>query len=97
MPPGFVTRFWGPAGVNRHRSAPGVRAERLTLARDFSGRMAKAIVGLRPSFSAHVRSTASRDRSGEHGAPVRLPPAFASHSIRRRLEMVAGGDVHPVR
>jgi hypothetical protein len=28
---------------------------------------AKAIVGLRPSFSAHVRF-------GEHGAPVRFPP-----------------------
>jgi hypothetical protein len=34
------------------------------------GRIEKAIVGLRPSFSAHVRW-------GEHGAPVRFPPAFA--------------------
>jgi hypothetical protein len=27
----------------------------------------------RPSFSAHVRPTASRGRFGEHGAPVRFP------------------------
>jgi hypothetical protein len=31
--------------------------------------LAKAIVGLRPSFSAHVRF-------GERGPPVRFPPAF---------------------
>ena len=34
------------------------------------GRIEKAIVGLRPSFSAHVRW-------GEHGAPVRFPLTFA--------------------
>jgi hypothetical protein len=36
--------------------------------------MARAIEGLRPSFSAHVRW-------GEHGAPVRFPPAFASGRV----------------
>jgi hypothetical protein len=34
---------------------------------------AKAIVGLHPSFSAHVRPTASRGGWGERGAPVRFP------------------------
>jgi hypothetical protein len=37
--------------------------------RDFLVRGQKAIVGLRPSFPAHVRW-------GEQGAPVRFPPAF---------------------
>jgi hypothetical protein len=45
----------------------------------------KAFVGLRPSFSAHVRW-------GEHGAPVRFPPAlcwrlpdYAGNEISSRL------------
>jgi hypothetical protein len=36
-----------------------------------------AVVGLRPSFSAHVRPTASRGRLGEHRAPVRIPAGAA--------------------
>src|SRR5580704_2292134 len=40
--------------------------------------MGKAVVGLRPSFSAHVRPTARLGRFGEHGAPVRFPSAFAT-------------------
>jgi hypothetical protein len=39
-----------------------------------SGQRGKAIVGLRPSFSSHVRW-------GEHGAPVRFPPTLpATHT-----------------
>src|ERR1700733_10183648 len=53
----------GPGGRKADEFAPfvyGLETER-------------AIVGLRPSFSAHVRPTASRGRRGEHGAPVRFP------------------------
>jgi hypothetical protein len=32
--------------------------------------IARAVVGLRPSFSAHVRPTARRGRCRERGAPV---------------------------
>jgi hypothetical protein len=43
--------------------------------------MGKAIVGLRPSFSAHVRR-------GEHGAPVRFPPTFpTTQTPQRRLKI----------
>jgi hypothetical protein len=44
----------------------------------FSGQMTKAIVGLRPAFSAHVRW-------GEHGAPVRFPPALVTTQAPARL------------
>jgi hypothetical protein len=44
----------------------------------FAGRLEKAIVGLRPSFSAHVRPTASLGGLGDHGAPVRFPLDFAT-------------------
>jgi hypothetical protein len=37
--------------------------------------MERAIIRLRPSFSAHVRPTAGRDGWSEHGAPVRFPHA----------------------
>src|SRR3984885_13803289 len=58
----------GPGGRKADEFAPfvyGLETER-------------AIVGLRPSFSAHVRPTASRGRRGEHGAPVRFPAACVS-------------------
>ena len=51
------------------------------------GRIEKAIAGLRPSFSAHVRW-------GEHGAPVRFPPAFArTERVDVAVKDSANGEV----
>src|SRR5579859_1582180 len=54
----------------------------------------KAMVGLRPSFSAHVRPTASRGRFGERGAPVQFLNSVGcaeTHVEPRHLYDGAGG------
>ena len=51
------------------------------LTRDLVMDEVKAIVGLRPSFSAHVRPTASRGGWGERGAPVPFPPTLLRSNL----------------
>jgi hypothetical protein len=71
-----------------HTQPPFMRTEGIRFIKSGDPRIlpageTKAIEGLRPPFSAHVRPTARRGRRCERGAPVQFLRPLLRHRLRR--------------